>query len=273
MDQVAAESLLSDDNRISPSNEKSSKCQKSQALVMKIVIAIETIIILVLAGLLGFYLNKIRKENTLFYPTLKSNPLFVFCHGLYGTGTNVWFPYAFTTISEHDCDFISPDMPNPASPQYEEWKPVLLDRINSKWDKKQPLILAGHSLGGYTILKVLSECANETWAKNVKGVFLVSPVITWKFTPNLGNYTEIDFEPVVKMDAKFRHIYNVNDQIFDPRNSEYLTQVMKDANVDYSVKALDTTKYDSHFGGFKHYSVKEINEGLIDLLKEIDPDL
>lgn len=273
MDQVAGESLLSDDNRILPTTDKSNKCQKSQNLAMKIVIAIETILIIALAALLGYYLNKSKKHNAQKYPTPKSNPLFVFCHGLFGTGINVWFPFAFTTISDHDCDFISPDMPHPNSPQYTEWKPVLLDRINSKWDKKQPLILVGHSLGGFTILHVLSDCANETWAQNVKGVYLVSPVVTWKYTPLIENYTEIDFEPVVKLNAKFRHIYNVNDNVLNPKNSEYLKKIMTDANVDYRVIETDTKKYDLHFGGFKHYSVKEINDGLIDLLKEIDPSL
>lgn len=270
MDQVTGESLLNDENRVSPAIETNSKCQKSQSLAMKIVIAIETIIILTLAALLVFYINKIKKENSSDSFIPKSSPFFFFCHGLFGTGTNVWFPYAFTTISNYDCDFISPDMPNPASPQYDQWKSVLLDRINLKWDKKQPIILVGHSLGGYTILKSLSDCANETWAQNVKGVFLVSPVVTWKFTPLIENYTEIDFDPVVKLDAKFRHIYNVNDKVLDPRNSEFLTNVMKEAKVDYNVVATDTTQYDSHFGGFNHYSVKEINDGLVSLLKEVD---
>lgn len=130
-----------------------------------------------------------KNTNDSFYPTEKSNPLFVFCHGVWGTGINCWFPYAFTTISNHDCDIISPDLPNPETPRYEEWKPVLLDRINKKWDKKQPLILVGHSLGGYTVLHLLSDCANETWDQNVKGVYLVSPVVTMKYTPFLDNFT------------------------------------------------------------------------------------
>lgn len=273
MDQVTKESLFADDNLIPSTSGKSTKYQKSQTLILKIGIVVESIIIIALAVLLGLYISKYKKETAFFYPTNESNPLFVFCHGLFGTGTNVWFPFAHATVSKHDCDFISPDMPRPFTPQYEEWKPVLLDGIKTKWDQKQPLILVGHSLGGYTILRLLSDCANENWAKNVKGVFLVSPVVTWKYTKLIENYTEIDFQPVVKLNTKFRHIYNIHDNVLDPRNSEYLSKILSDANVDYVVKPSDTTKYDLHFGGFKHYSVKEINEGLVDLLKEIDPKL
>lgn len=201
------------------------------------------------------------------------NPLFIFCHGAFGCGTNVWFPFAFTTVAEHDCDFISPDLPNPLKPQYEAWKDVLLDQIKSKWNKKQPIILVGHSLGGYTLLRLLSDCPNEDWAHHVKGFYLVSPVVSMKLTPFLHGLSEINFEPILKMPIKFRHIYNVNDIELNPKNSELLQKIFTDAKVDYKVEITDANKYNSHFGGLKHYPCKEINDGIISLLHEVDPKL
>lgn len=207
----------------------------------------------------------------------EDSPLFVFCHGLWGDGNNVWFPFAFTTIAQHNCDFISPDCPNPSSPQYEEWKKVQLDRLNAKWNKTQPIILVGHSLGGYTFLRMLSECHDDDWAKHVKGVFLVSPVISPQYIENLKpfipNLTEIDFKPILALPIKFRHIYNINDSYLDTRNSELLKKIMTEAHADYKIEPLDTKEYDLHFGGFTHYPLKEANEGLVSLLKEINPNL
>lgn len=220
--------------------------------------------------------SKVRPEDLPHYP--EANPLFVFCHGGLGCGTNVWFPYAHVTVADHNCDFISPDCPNPETPRYEAYKEVLVDRINKKWNKKQPIILVGHALGAYIFFRMLIECQDEEWSKNVKGFFIISPVTSMNLcSPEqralLPGFTEINFQKIVKLPIKFRHIYNVNDIVLGTKSSEFLQKVMTDAGSDYKVTPLNTDKYDSHFGGFLHYSVKEINDGLVSLLHEIDPSI
>lgn len=124
---------------------------------------------------------------------------------------------------------------------------------------------------------MLSECHNDDWSQHVKGFFLVSPVVSPQYIenlkPNISNLSEIDFKPILSLPKKFRHIYNVNDCYLDTRNSELLKKIMTDANADYKIEPLDTKEYDFHFGGFTHYPLKEANNGLISLLKEINPDL
>ena len=48
---------------------------------------------------------------------------------------------------------------------------------------------------------------------------------------------------------------------------------MLDVNADYKVRPLDTKEYDLHLGGFTHNCFKECNDGLVSLLKEINPNL
>lgn len=67
-------------------------------------------------------------------------------------------------VTDYNCDFISSNCPNPDYPQFKENKSVSLDRINSRWNKKQPIILVGHFLGGYVLIRIITECANDEWA-------------------------------------------------------------------------------------------------------------
>lgn len=71
---------------------------------------------------------------------------------------------------------------------------------------------------------MLSECHDDDWVKHVKGVFLVSPVISPQYIENLKpfipNLTEIDFKPILALPIKFLYIYNINDSYLDIRNLE-----------------------------------------------------
>ncbi|OHT09562.1 hypothetical protein TRFO_21520 [Tritrichomonas foetus] len=198
------------------------------------------------------------------------NPLFVFCHGYYGCGTNCWFPFAHTTVANQDCDFVSPDCPNPTNPRYQEWKVTLLDSIKRKWNKTQPLILVGHSLGCYTLLRILIESISDDWAKHVRGFFFVAPVVVPKILPDSLGLPELELEKLFELNnIKYHHLFCTNDGALGSKHSEYLRKVLTDGKSDYKCLELPQVPYDSHFGGFKHYPVKEIDQCLIELIQEI----
>jgi predicted alpha/beta hydrolase family esterase len=63
---------------------------------------------------------------------------------------------------------ISPQMPSPKNPSYEEWK-ILLDKNLAK--VRGEVIFVGHSLGGSFLLKYISE---ERISHKILGLFLVA---------------------------------------------------------------------------------------------------
>ena len=72
-----------------------------------------------------------------------------------------------------DYQLVHPKMPKPDAPEYAQWKSNLekeLARLTGE------LILVGHSLGGFVLLKYLSE---EPFDRPVAGLFLISAPF-WK---------------------------------------------------------------------------------------------
>ena len=203
------------------------------------------------------------------------HPLFIFCHGFGGNGTNCWFSYAHTTCIEHDCNFASPDCPSPFNPKYPEWKETILREINRCWNKTQPIIFVGHSLGCYTLFKILSESANESWMKSVKGFLSVAPVVSPKLLPHqVSTFTdEIDWQNVTKLPIIFRHVYCSIDAALGSKHSIYLEKLMTEANANYKCTIYPNTKIDTHYGGFMHYNCPVLNDAIISLLHEVDPGI
>lgn len=105
--------------------------------------------------------------------------------------------------------------------------------------------------------------------QHVRGYFIVSPVAPMSFCGHeqrnlLLGFTEIDYEPIFKLQIKFRHFFKYTG-VFE--------KTMIDAKADYKAIYLETEAYDSYFEGFLHYLVKEISKGLVSLLCEINPSL
>ncbi|WP_342389317.1 alpha/beta fold hydrolase [Salinicoccus bachuensis] len=67
-------------------------------------------------------------------------------------------------------EIFTPDMPLPNNPKYAEWKEVL----DLHLDSMDEVILVGHSMGGSTLLKYLSEEEVET---DIKALFIVAAPI------------------------------------------------------------------------------------------------
>ncbi len=83
-----------------------------------------------------------------------------------------------------DFKVISPQMPSPKDPSYEEWK-ILLDKNLAK--VRGEVIFVGHSLGGSFLLKYLSE---EAISHKILGLFLVAvPFNTIKGFEAPGNFS------------------------------------------------------------------------------------
>ncbi|OHT10137.1 hypothetical protein TRFO_20681 [Tritrichomonas foetus] len=201
---------------------------------------------------------------------IENNPLVAFAHGYTGCGTNVFFPYAFTTVADLACEFVSPDFPSPANPICSEWKEVFTKRILSEWNSHQKIVLVGHSLGGYLVLRTLCDYRNEEWMKSVAGAYLVSPVadpslftIKWN-----GFDAELDWEYLRSVDIPIRLIFNPKDTELNPAHSKRAIEELEKAK-NFSHIALSNPRYHPHFGGNGHFPIKEINDGIAELIKSV----
>ena len=80
-------------------------------------------------------------------------------------------------------DVLLPHMPNSENARYEEWK-IWLEKIAPLLNEE--VILIGHSLGGITLVKYLSE---NNFPKKVKAVFLIAPA----YASIAGDFDMVDF--------------------------------------------------------------------------------
>lgn len=80
-------------------------------------------------------------------------------------------------------DVLLPHMPNSENARYGEWK-IWLEKIAPLLDEE--VILVGHSLGGITLVKYLSE---NDFPKKIKAVFLIAPA----YDSIAGDFDMADF--------------------------------------------------------------------------------
>src|ERR1700754_147573 len=84
-----------------------------------------------------------------------------------GKGSFDLVTYLRTTLGR-DYEVLFPIVNEPDRPAYHHWKALLDQEFNKL---QEPVILAGHSLGGSVLLKYLSE---EPGSLKIKGMFLVA---------------------------------------------------------------------------------------------------
>jgi predicted alpha/beta hydrolase family esterase len=84
-----------------------------------------------------------------------------------GKGSFDLVAYLRATLGE-DYEVLFPIVNEPDRPAYHHWKTLLDQEFNKL---REPVILAGHSLGGSVLLKYLSE---EKSTLQIKGMFLVA---------------------------------------------------------------------------------------------------
>ncbi|KAJ3452580.1 hypothetical protein M0812_04352 [Anaeramoeba flamelloides] len=98
-------------------------------------------------------------------------------HGFNINGSGIWYPWLKEQL-ELNGDFVVriPDLPNAEDPILVEW----LESLNEEMfgtDSTRPLIIIGHSLGGYFVQRVLESVVHDTrnfWKGRLVAVYLVA---------------------------------------------------------------------------------------------------
>lgn len=145
----------------------------------------------------------------------------VLVHGYTGNGDYCWFPKLKAMLDAKGVIYSSPSLPNTMDPKWEEWRDTLAAEINEKWDGKSPIFMLGFSLGGFTVLSMLTEFKNEPWVQHVTHVMLVAPVTsfyinTWEFVNR-----KIDWDFIRAKDVQIRMIYSLDDKTLPQSEFEH----------------------------------------------------
>ncbi len=113
--------------------------------------------------------------------------LFLFhCWG--GDSRSCWSGWLADRMREKGSEVIAPDFPDPSTPRLEEWLSAVrshVERFDDEW------VLAGHSLGCPTILRLLESFAPD---EKAKAAILVSAFAKDLGIPEIRNFVDKPFD-------------------------------------------------------------------------------
>ncbi|MEW6722283.1 MAG: alpha/beta fold hydrolase [Candidatus Micrarchaeota archaeon] len=147
--------------------------------------------------------------------------LFLFhCWG--GDGRSCWSGWTADKMREMGADVIAPDFPNSSTPHIEEWLATARSHVK-KFD--DGWVLAGHSLGCPTILRLLEGFEN---GERVKAAILVAGFAKDLHIPELQNfvYKDFDWEKIRAGAEKFIVISSDNDPFIELSEGERVAKML-----------------------------------------------
>ncbi|MDP3793669.1 MAG: alpha/beta fold hydrolase, partial [Candidatus Uhrbacteria bacterium] len=104
-------------------------------------------------------------------------------HGFEGSAESNWFPWMKQELEKHGFEVFLPTLPDSSHPKFEEWM-AALEPIIKQFGEDD--IIVGHSLGGRSILHLLSRLK-----KRIGHVYLIAPAVWEKPL----NWNEIKKDP------------------------------------------------------------------------------
>ena len=149
-----------------------------------------------------------------------ASKLFVFTHGVGGSPKSCFIPFMRTKLEEAGQQTLAPEYKNSDDPDFDDWKATFNESLASAWNKVDPIVLVGHSLGGYFVLRLLGESAETEWAQKLVGVVLVAPTSMKRPERRKFYSEEVQWDNILKLKAKIIMLYSDNDEKVAPMHSE-----------------------------------------------------
>lgn len=166
----------------------------------------------------------------------------VLVHGLNASSKHCFLPKAKEELESHGLSVIASDYPNPADPDYEEWRQKFLSDLHTQW-KGGPLIIVGHSLGGYFILRLIGDSVNEPWTKEIRGILTVGGTTTLRPTHRMIYAVPINWEAILSFDPWVVVLYSTDDQRISSEHPQFACEQLRGlTHLDY----VETSGY-GHF--------------------------
>lgn len=134
---------------------------------------------------------------------------------LHGGGNNSsgnWFPWLRQSLEEKGWKVWSPDLPDSATPNQEQWLEVIFS--NKDWDFNSKSIIIGHSAGGTLALRILEKLPEDI---KVAKAILVATYIDKGNLPKFYPYkigmleTEFNWQKIRHSCKSFCFIASDND--------------------------------------------------------------
>ncbi len=121
-----------------------------------------------------------------------------------------WIPWIKKQLEKEGIKTVTPLMPTPWEPKYEEWKKEL-----DKLDVNENTILIGHSCGSAFLVHWLGDTK-----KRINKLILIAP---WKVPPKDNpikkKFYEYSIDPTIKSRVKEIIIFTANDEVKDGKLS------------------------------------------------------
>lgn len=150
--------------------------------------------------------------------------LFIFTHGVGGRPESCFIPFMRKLLDEMGHQTHAPAYPNSSDPDFPDWRATFEADLSKIWNGQDDIVLVGHSLGGYFVLRLLGECAGADWTKKLVGVVLVAPT-SMKRPERRKFYSEdVNWEGIRSLDCKIILMYSDNDTKVAPMHSELVVK-------------------------------------------------
>lgn len=151
----------------------------------------------------------------------------IFLHGRNGFGTNVWFRTAVPFAESLGARVIAPSFPDASDPSYSSWATALTHTIASV-PSDAPLYFVTHSMGGYLLLRYLSECSDTALTSRVYGAVLVGCPAT-KRPSYLRFYdADIDWCSLRRISARLTFLHSRDDTIVTSEHPTLISSELRD---------------------------------------------
>ncbi|OHT15487.1 hypothetical protein TRFO_02792 [Tritrichomonas foetus] len=133
----------------------------------------------------------------------------IMLHGYKGTPDNGWFSTIQRQLNQHGINFTSPSLPDPANPNYDNWKKSILELLLQ--DNENDFLIVAHSLACFAILKIFDEIDNIILLKKIKHVILVAPVVSYMEKFSVFTNYQFQWNNLQHIFATFDIFYSIDD--------------------------------------------------------------
>ena len=188
----------------------------------------------------------------------KMGRIVILCHGYKSHSGSVWFKPMISEIEKMGLKYLAPDFPNSCDPRYPDWRDLLKQVILENYEGNDIYLIA-HSMGGYLVLRFLSEFANEPFVKNIKGVLLVAGTATKRPEYKPFYDAEIGWENLRSLPIKWVAMWSKDDGTVGGEHVKLICEQL------HEVPGFKYNEYD----GFDHFCQRELPHEIVESFKSL----
>jgi predicted alpha/beta hydrolase family esterase len=150
--------------------------------------------------------------------------LFIFTHGLHGNAQSVYIPSYRHQLEERGHQTMAPSYPEPDFPSYVDWRATFQRELAKKWNQESPIILIGHSAGGYFVLRLLGDSLGMPWVSKLGAVIVIAPASKKSVWGGEFYNEDINWANVRRIGVKLTHMFSTDDTMVPQDHQQYVIE-------------------------------------------------